>query len=246
MLRARAAGLFLMMVAACSTAPRDVFVHSEIVISGVERNFDDRELFDAVAREVARVPVCLSVPPAHWLPETPFTVQFGPVHMQGRPEIAIGEDVERQLDVFVRLGLWTKAALPDAGSRVYQYTLTEAGGAAYRGHPFQARPSAQFCPPAERHLIRIASVERQQNGALVVVFEYGANDHPFWLRDEVRPLLSRPVPAVGATGRGVVRLYRVWRRGEHPEEGAPFSGALEPSCWDDWPHPREFCGAYLN
>lgn len=233
-------------IASCATAPRAVVTLPDGVISGVERNLDHGALFTAVAREVARVPVCFSVPPAHWLSETPFTVQFGPTHMLGHPDIAIAPDAEQQLDLFVSFGLWTKAALPDVGPSVYQYTLTEMGWSVYNGHPFQARPNAQFCPPAERRLMRITGVERQRHGVLLVRFEYAANDNPSWLREEVRPLLSRPLPSVGPTGRGVVRLYRVWRRGVHPEEGAPLNGSLEPSCWDDWPHPREFCGAYLN
>jgi hypothetical protein len=234
---------WIWLLAACAAAPIDDQVMG--IVAPVERDVDRAELFEAVRREVERAPVCLKLPTVWWETRAPFTVRYGPPQWRGTP---IPSDAEAQMDAFVQLGFWSKTPRPDLGENVFQYTFTESGERYYRGHPYQGRGEAHFCPPAERGLVRITDTEwGDDDGPLLVRFAYAANSMPSWLPTlELQQRYASALPQVGAEGVGVVRLNRVWSRDRDPPERAPRSGRLEPFCYDYVHNHRDACGAVFR
>jgi hypothetical protein len=232
-----------MSLAGCAAAQSRVSDSVQLIAAPVEHALDPQELHDVVARYVAAAPICFPIPAAYWEGATPFTARFGPTQFQGR---AIAPDAEQQFDVFVALGLWTKTPARELGERVFTYTLTETGAAAYRGHPYQPRGQAEFCPPAERRLLRIVGTGPGFQGGLLVRFVYAGNDASSWLSPSARDRLPRPLPTVAPDAQGFITLFRVWRRDRDPLENAPRSGHLETFCVDYVHNRLEACGAELR
>lgn len=231
-------------LASCAHAAAGVGVDLPLIVANVERGISREEIRAAVERVVAAAPVCLPLPVVWWEPAAPFTVRFGPTLWRGAP---IPEDAEQRLDDFVQMGFWLKHPEPQVGDGIFQYELTTAGQRYYRGHPFWGA-RASFCPPAERQLVSIVDVVRVPAEhperfpalgfyppvSLGVRFQWAGVPAQSWLPSEdLRTRYRRYLPESGVTSEGYARLFRVWRRNDHPIANAPLSGALETFCYDN-------------
>jgi len=246
--------LFAVATVLCGCASR-TFDWSQypFAIVPIEGAVSDVDVFAAVDLQVRTAPVCLPIPAAHWETSAPFTVRFGPTQWHDQ---AIPADAEQRLGDFVAMGFWTKEARPELGERVFQFTLTTFGERIYRGHPYRG---GEFCPPAERRLLRVNSVERLEAQqpreitigfyppkSLGVRFEWIGTERPSWLpqaiADRYRPLL----PDATTSHLGFQQLFRVWRRDRDSLVNAPQSGALEPFCYDNVHNRPEECWPWFN
>ena len=202
------------------------------------------DLEAAVQRLLAAEPVCMGVPATN-------------DSSVGRREkrIRIGEqrliwltkqpNAERVADRFVVMGLMIKHAFTGLGEGYVEYELTPLGRKSLTGKDYVFR--LEFCPPAERRLVRIVSqryLERDPDGLqpLEVKFLHVADDWPSWLpTEEVRASYDWRFAPVGVVTQGSVRLYRTWNRDEHPAKNYPHSGAIDQWCYDDVHNRRERC-----
>lgn len=165
----------------------------------------------------------------------------------------VPDDAEADLDVLVRLGYLTKTAFPELGERFFKYERTELG------QDQEVIGNSGFCFPAERVLVSVTSVEREnetgewplvgpmtrasgaRSGHLVVTFTHTADPNSIWAKE---PALIDLVAGTGAAvspvlAEGRALLSRVWIRNEHPLKGAPDSGELWALSWDPVHHRYE-------
>jgi len=218
----------------------------EMMIEAVERNVPKAEIEDALRRIIANEPVCLRIPPAHWLAVKgrPRSVRFDLPDWDGRE---IAPDAEQRLDAFVDMGFLTKSPVPGHDARYAEYDWTSEGLRVYDGR--EAFPAGTFCPPAERRFVAIERVRwdhSEKPAVLRVDFSHTADDYPSWMRTEaVRARYASRLPPLGIAYSSV-SLYRIWRKSEDPAENAPRSGKLEQWCYD-YVHNRPMhCSIDLN
>lgn len=210
--------VFFVALGGCATPIDD---GTDVVVVMPSRSTTSEEIAGAVQALIQTYPVC---------------VPLRSRRLVGRPAVNLNphsremsryEDAEAELDVLVRLGYLTKTALPEQGQRVFKFDRTD------RGQDLNIVGSDRFCLPAERLLVAVTKVEREE-GRLVVAFTQALDPESLWAQQpELVTLFAgdRAVLLAGASeGRAV--LSRVWVRGEHPLQGAPHSGALWAVSYD--------------
>jgi hypothetical protein len=241
--------VFAAMLAACTVvscaADREL---PPMIIGGVERNVPRTEVEEAVRRIIANEPICLRIPFARWLAVKgrPRSVRFD---AESWNDNKIEPDIEQRLDAFVDMGFLTKQPVPDHDASYAEYDWTPEGLRVYDG--MGGFPRGYFCPAVERRLVGIVSTRLETHlpsypRALRVDFSHTADAYPSWMRTEaVRERYASRLPPLGIS-HSTVFLYRIWRKGQHPEKNAPRSGVLEQFCYDPVHNRPDRCSIDLN
>jgi hypothetical protein len=229
----------LVGLSACASTDAAIDPDVSLAFAPIGR-VDAEELRAAVEREVAAARVCIRVPRMWW--ERAGVVRFGPTSWRG---LRIDDNAEERLNDLVEMGAWSSEEFYDEeGVRLVRLHPTELGRRSLR----EDYHGLQFCPPAERRLVRVVEMtllpaepsppilgfDPHSAERVNVTFEWIGVAQPSWLSTpELRSRYAALLPEYEQVSRGSIVLYRVWRRGQHSLVNAPHSGALQPYCYDN-------------